>query len=94
MKVCYSCGQQIEIIEKINRRDTCKNCRAYLRICRNCCFYSESSHNKCKETQAEWVQDKDKANYCEYFVFSERPDSSISIKGSGNRKEFDNLFRK
>ena len=28
-------------------------------------------HNQCEELVAEWVSDKERANYCDYFAFSE-----------------------
>ena len=37
----------------------------------NCKFYDEGKHNKCSEPNSEWVGDKEKRNYCEYFVFKD-----------------------
>ena len=42
----------------------------------NCAFYSETSYNECKESQADRVLDKEKANYCDYFKANENLTSS------------------
>ena len=33
----------------------------------NCRLYDRGSHHDCREEQAEWVRDKEKANHCSYF---------------------------
>ena len=33
-----------------------------------CKFYDESAYNSCKENQAERIVEKEKANYCDYYV--------------------------
>jgi hypothetical protein len=35
-----------------------------------CHFYDPKSYNECKETSADRIQDKEKANYCDYFKLS------------------------
>ena len=37
----------------------------------NCIYYDEYSTNKCSEPAADWVPDKEKANFCEYLEFSQ-----------------------
>jgi hypothetical protein len=56
-------------------------CGADTRSCRNCAFYSPGSHYDCRETVDEAVRDKERANFCESFVYNSG--------GSGGRKEFD-----
>ena len=93
---CFKCGEQIDVPERVMTRDTCPNCDADLHCCRNCRFYDPGKHNECAETQAEWVRDKEAANYCDYF----QPNPVLLAKGSGPgpskqngaRKRFDSLF--
>lgn len=68
MKKCYKCGNPVSL-EFISRRDECRSCGSDLRVCLNCSFFDESKANRCKEPQAEWVKEKDRANYCDYFRF-------------------------
>jgi hypothetical protein len=35
----------------------------------NCQYYDEFSPNKCSESRADWVPDKQKANFCQFFEF-------------------------
>ena len=32
-----------------------------------CQFYDQKAYNECRETSADRVQDKEKANFCDYF---------------------------
>jgi hypothetical protein len=58
-------------LEKVGRRDECPGCRTDLRVCLNCAFYDPARANACMEPQAERVQEKEKANYCDFFRFKE-----------------------
>jgi hypothetical protein len=69
---CFHCGRQIEVLERVGFRDTCPACDRALHACRNCDFYEPTYHNECRETQADRVVDKDRANFCEYFTPSQR----------------------
>ena len=66
---CFSCKKTTSW-EKINRRDECPHCNADIHVCLNCRFFSESAHHQCREVQAEYVKEKDRANFCEYFEAS------------------------
>jgi hypothetical protein len=43
------------------------HCIRDIKVCLNCVFYEELHFHACRESQAEWVREKDKANFCEYF---------------------------
>ncbi len=94
MKTCFSCGREVDIIIKPSRRDTCDHCDADLRVCLNCRFYEATLYNECNETQAEKVQDKDRANFCDYFEFR---DSESAASGGSDKddalKKLKNLFK-
>ncbi len=95
---CFKCGQLIEYPagSPIGKRDTCTKCDADLHCCKNCRFYDPAKHNQCAETQAEWVRDKDAANYCDYFspnpVLLAQGERSPSSADSA-KKKFDSLFK-
>ena len=94
MKICALCGKEIIVDKYFSIKTVCSKCGADLHICLNCKFYSETSHNKCLEPKAEFQRKRDRANFCDYFVFRER-----SANSSGNEKEdaikkLDDLFKK
>ncbi len=66
MKKCHVCKNEI-IIEKISFRDECQKCGSDLHVCLNCLFYDTGKANSCREDSADYVRERDKANYCEYF---------------------------
>ena len=58
--------------ESISFRDECLQCRTDLHVCLNCIFYDEGKANRCREPQADYVKERDRANYCEYFRFRDK----------------------
>jgi hypothetical protein len=94
---CWKCGATIEMKpgERIGSRDACSRCGADLHSCRNCRFYDTSKSNQCAEPQAEWVRDKEAANYCDYFQPSSRTADRAEASQSAQdaKKKFDSLFR-
>jgi len=93
MKICGHCKKEVEVDKFFSRKSVCPKCNRDLHVCLNCRFYAESAHNKCLEPKAEFQRTRDRANFCDYFEFSEKTDSS-----SGNRedvlKKLDDLFKK
>lgn len=78
---CAFCKNEITITGRIKRHDTCPNCDRDLRCCRQCKFYDQSAYNECREVSAERIVDKERANFCDFFV----PKGSKEISGSHNR---------
>ncbi|TVQ19746.1 MAG: hypothetical protein EA382_16035 [Spirochaetaceae bacterium] len=66
MASCYNC--QTELPERIYRNTTCDRCGRDSKVCLNCRFYDPTAHWECRETIGEPVRDKDRANFCDYFV--------------------------
>ncbi len=66
---CYKCGKPLhesfQII--VSRTDSCPNCMANIKCCKMCKFFDTKSYNECRESQADRVPDKEKANFCDYF---------------------------
>jgi hypothetical protein len=70
MRRCYKCQNPVTL-EFVSRRDECQVCGSDLRVCLNCILYEETKSNKCREPQAEYVKEKDRSNYCDYFKFKD-----------------------
>ena len=93
---CHNCGEEI-IIEtgrKIFRQDTCLKCGSYLRCCLNCKLYDPMAWKECREPEADRVNDKAIANFCEYFI----PADDNKVSGTGRaedaKNKLDALFKK
>lgn len=54
-------------MDKVGFREECLSCRADVHCCKNCDFYDPKSYNECRETSADVVRDKDRANHCDFF---------------------------
>ena len=91
---CYFCGAEIELADKVYRKDTCPNCGRDLHSCVQCRFYDPSAPHQCKEPVAEPVRDKEKANLCTYFEFAGRKDSSFQSEKELAKKKLEELFKK
>ena len=95
MKICSRCGCELDLPGAVGRRETCPRCGADLRVCFNCRFYDTGAYNQCHEPQAERVVDKDRNNFCEYFVF--RDATAVRITGnkaSDAKSKLESLFKK
>ncbi len=99
MKVCHRCGRELQLLAAVARTDSCPYCHSDLKCCLNCRFFDPGSNNQCREPQAEWQTDKEKANFCEFFEF--RATSALGLPGHGGaqsdqaraRAAFDALFK-
>lgn len=94
MGYCYNCGTEIE--PPVYRSTICPSCSKDVKVCLNCRFYSPGSHWDCRETIPEAVKEKDRANFCGYFQFSDNPPGKTGNNKNGKEKEarkaFDDLF--
>ncbi len=91
MNICHSCNKALTIGRSVGRRDACPSCGADLRCCLNCRFHDPAVSKQCRETVAELVKEKAKANFCDYFVFADRS----SVKGNADeaRRALNDLFK-
>jgi len=99
--ICNLCKKEITADKHFSRKSTCPACGGDLHICLNCKFFSESSHNKCLEPKAEFQRSRERANFCDFFVFGRNPASSSGKAGCASenereeaRRKLDDLFRK
>ncbi len=63
---CWKCGEVIET-DAVFRSDTCLKCGEDVKVCMSCRHYDASVSNQCRETSAEYVHVKTRANYCTYY---------------------------
>ena len=69
--VCWSCGARL-VANDYQREGECPQCRKQTHVCRNCRFYQPGRPNDCQEPVAEAVNDKQRANFCDYFEPSDK----------------------
>ncbi len=89
--LCHNCKKESHYEEPVGRSQECPSCLYDVRVCFNCNFWDPSYSNQCRENQADYVKDKDKSNYCEYF--RPRPSkSSESNMDPTTQKKLDDIF--
>jgi ribosome-binding protein aMBF1 (putative translation factor) len=69
---CWKCGCEFIHNRTPGRSETCEQCQADLRVCRNCFSYDTTVAYHCRDRRADPVEDKAAATYCEYFEFAKR----------------------
>ena len=94
MHICSVCRKEVDIDKFFSRRSACTKCGGDLHICLNCRFYSETSHNKCREPKAEFQRSRDRANFCDFFAFREEREYSSQEKKEDALKKLNDLFKK
>ncbi len=87
---CFSCNHQWEYAPPISRKDECPKCHRDCKICLNCKLHDRGAHHECREEQAEWVKDKEKGNFCDFFESSQS--STTSSKTAEANSKLDSLF--
>lgn len=66
---CYRCGGPLGALSlPFSRQDECPGCHAYLHVCKMCRHYDPAVPRQCREDDAEDVTEKDRLNFCDYFV--------------------------
>jgi hypothetical protein len=95
---CHKCRNQIEFVIKVGikvgRNDTCVHCAADIHVCKNCRFYNPSLHNQCRIPEADFIRDREAANFCPHFDILDRdaaPEQDDSVTKA--RAKLDNLFK-
>ncbi|MEK6681639.1 MAG: hypothetical protein AABY79_06700 [Nitrospirota bacterium] len=94
MKLCALCKKEAVVDKYFTKKSVCPHCKGDLHICLNCRFYSETSHNKCLEPNAEFQRVRDKANLCEYFAFKETNSIPPDREKEEAGRRLDELFKK
>ena len=79
--VCWKCGRSIgDLPLPLSRLAGCKACHAELHVCKLCEFYDPHIADQCREPVADFVKDKERANFCDYF--KPRPDAYTQRENS------------
>lgn len=92
--ICGSCKKEVPVLEKVGFRAECPHCEADLHICLLCKFYDPSVYNECQETSADRVVEKDRSNFCEYFVPSDGSSPETIDPADDTKKKLEDLFKK
>ena len=90
---CWSCRQSTEMEDKVTRTSECPHCRADMHSCKNCHYYEPGAHNECRETISEYVQDKERSNFCGMYrdFLGER---SALEDAEASKQKLEALFKK
>jgi hypothetical protein len=93
---CFACGASRELAsgERIGFRDCCEACGVDLHVCRNCVHHDPSAYNECRESSAERVGDRERANRCDYFAPGDRVSAGEGRGPERTRDALEALFKK
>ena len=92
---CHACGHEIAAGAgvRVGFRDSCDGCGADLHVCLGCAHHDAGAYNECRESSAERVLDKDRANRCEWFTPGGQAAEAAEVRAR-TRSEVDRLFKK
>ena len=76
------------------RRETCPACGAELHACIHCRHYDESVAKQCKEPFAEVPEDKEDANFCDFFQLGDGANRSSGPSKDALLSAAEALFKK
>ena len=93
---CFACGRAVEVAsgERVGFRDECEHCSADLHVCRNCAHHDPAAYNECRESSAERVDDRERANRCEWFRPGTADARARGEEHDPARSALDALFKK
>jgi len=95
MSACYFCGTALDARMRIVKDTECPSCRRDLHACVQCRFFDRTAHNMCRESQAEWVTDRERRNFCDYFALNPAggKGAGSSDRASTARSKLDQIFK-
>jgi len=93
---CFGCGRSVAIAsgERVGFRDECGHCGADLHVCCNCAHHDPAAYNECRESSAERVGDRERANRCEWFRPGTGEANERASEHAAAATELDALFKK
>jgi len=95
MSACHFCGTTLDAKMRIVKDTECLSCGRDLHACVQCRFFDRTAHNMCRESQAEWVTDRERRNFCDYFALNlaTGKGAGSSDRASTARSKLDQLFK-
>lgn len=95
VKRCHRCRKELIVADRVGRTETCSSCGADLRCCKNCAFHDAGSYNQCREPQAERVLEKERGNFCDYFMLADASrNGRVQVGKADVKGRRDALFKK
>ena len=91
--MCWKCGKPLVLDGTVSRSDVCPSCGADVRSCKNCRFYDPGAHYDCRETIDELVKDKERANFCGWFMIEPQDKAGLSRGTGANADSASDAFR-
>jgi hypothetical protein len=93
---CFGCGEEVALAsgERVGFRDACPRCGRDLHVCRNCAHHDPGAYNECRESSAERVGDRERANRCDYFAPGGAGPAGPAAGREAARSSLDALFGK
>lgn len=90
--ICWKCKKDNKM-DFVGRSTECEFCHADLHSCKGCKFYAPGNHFDCKENISEPVADKEKANFCDFFMINTDVSADTNAdKASKAKDQFAALF--
>ncbi|WP_026375460.1 hypothetical protein [Aestuariibacter salexigens] len=90
---CWQCGATLnDILLPLSRREICTSCHTDLHSCRMCQHFCDDGRGSCNEDRAEWVSDRERANFCDYFTPSQKVRPSGQDKSAEAKAKLAELF--
>lgn len=87
--ICWRCKQPLTaVILPMSRREECLACHADQHVCKMCVFFGDAGRGDCNEVRAEWISDRERANFCDYFkpITASAAERSAAQSNSDNAK--------
>lgn len=92
--VCVACQKSfVFTADRVGLREECPYCGADLHACRQCEFHDVKAYNECRESSADRVQDKERANFCDYYSLK-KDGSAAKDRAAELRAAAEALFKK
>lgn len=94
--MCWYCSTKLDMFPPpVSRSALCPICGKDVRSCRNCRFLDDISISSCRESRADPVADRERANFCEWFSLDIQLTSSSNVgleRAKKARDSFSALF--
>lgn len=91
---CWKCKEKNDFAERVPLRAECGKCGEDLHVCKCCQFWDPKVYNECREPQAEVVQDKERANRCDYYQANAQAGAAAADTRDALKAAAEALFKK